>query len=204
MNKVINILAIIALCIAGSSCIKEKLEETYTKQETNIDNYLSKNNTARRDSSIMEINPETGDTTYRDTTVTDTLRIVYNGGSARLVKKEGSGEQLSSSGAVSFYYAGYIFKNGVSNSNLFATNHKKTAEDARFELTDQDFELMEADMSEADFLTGLRNGLIGVRAGEECEILFSAKYGYGNKTFGIIPVNSALLYKIWVVGVSNE
>ena len=53
-------------------------------------------------------------------------------------------------------------------------------------------------------LDGLKNGLIGVQAGEECEILFTAKYGYGNRTFGIIPANSALLYKIWVIGVSNE
>ena len=59
-------------------------------------------------------------------------------------------------------------------------------------------------MAETDMLEGLRDGLVGVRAGEECEILFTAKYGYGNKTFGIIPVNSALLYKIWVVGVSND
>ena len=55
-----------------------------------------------------------------------------------------------------------------------------------------------------ELLEGLRKGLEGVRAGEECEIMFSGKYGYGNKTFGIIPATSALLYKIWVVGVSNE
>ena len=59
-------------------------------------------------------------------------------------------------------------------------------------------------MAETDMLEGLRDGLVGVRAGEECEILFTAKYGYGNKTFGIIPVNSALLYKISVVAVSIE
>ena len=53
-------------------------------------------------------------------------------------------------------------------------------------------------------LEGLRNGLIGVRSGEECEIAFSGKYGFGNEIFGTIPVNSALLYKIWVIGVSNE
>mgnify|MGYP002512817307 CR=1 FL=1 len=40
--------------------------------------------------------------------------------------------------------------------------------------------------------------------GEECEIIFSGKYGFGNDVFGIIPANSALLYKIWVVGVAND
>jgi FKBP-type peptidyl-prolyl cis-trans isomerase len=43
-----------------------------------------------------------------------------------------------------------------------------------------------------------------VKAGEECEILFCGKYGFGNSTFGIIPANSALAFKIWVVSVSNE
>ena len=44
----------------------------------------------------------------------------------------------------------------------------------------------------------------GVKAGEECEIIFSGKYGFGNDSFGIIPANSALLYKIWVISISNE
>jgi FKBP-type peptidyl-prolyl cis-trans isomerase len=47
-------------------------------------------------------------------------------------------------------------------------------------------------------------GLEGVKAGEECEIIFSGKYGFGNKAFGMIPAKSALLYKIWVVSISND
>jgi FKBP-type peptidyl-prolyl cis-trans isomerase len=190
----------ILLCMIAGSCVKEKLETIYKKQETQIDSYLSSNNTAKRDSTIVA---EDGST--RDTTWTDTLDIIYNKGAARLVKKEGSGPALSETGAVSFYYAGYIFKgNNVSAANLFATNHQQTAESSNFSLTDPDYSLLEVNMAETDLLEGLRNGLVGVRAGEECEILFNAKYGYGNKTFGIIPVNSALLYKIWVVGVSND
>lgn len=50
-------------------------------------------------------------------------------------------------------------------------------------------------------IEGLRNGLEGVRAGEECYIVFSGKYGYGNKVHGNIPVNSALLYHIRVLSV---
>ena len=193
------LLAIIA-CILTSSCIKEKLETTYKKQDTQIDSYLTKNNTAKRDSTIIY---EDGST--KDTTWTDTLKIQYNKGTARLVKKEGSGPALAENGAVSFYYAGYIFKgSGASGSNLFATNHQVTAERSNFILTDPDYSLFEANMMETEMLEGLRNGLIGVRAGEECEIVFNAKYGYGNRTFGIIPANSALLYTIWVVGVSND
>ena len=132
----------------------------------------------------------------------DTLDVVYNNGAARLIKTEGTGPELTENGAVSFYYAGYIFSS--SPSTLFATNHRETAEGANFELTDADYELIEADMTKARMIDGLRNGLIGVRSGEECEIVFSGKHGFGDEVFGTIPVNSALLYKIWVVGVSNE
>lgn len=199
MRTDVKILLGAFLCLCIGSCVKEKLEVTYKKQETQIDSYLSKNNTAKRDSTIIN-----EDGTTRDTSWTDTLRIVYNAGSARLVKKEGSGEGLTAKGAVSFYYAGYIFKGSISAANLFATNHQATAESSNFKLTDPDYSLFEVNMGDTEMLEGLRNGLIGVRSGEECEIVFSAKHGYGNKTFGIIPVNSALLYKIWVVGVSND
>lgn len=190
----------ILLCLMTVSCVKEKLETIYKKQETQIDSYLSKNSEVKRDSTIVDADGST-----RDTTWTDTLDIIYNKGTARLITKKGSGPELSPDGAVSFYYAGYIFKgSNVSASNLFATNHQATAEGANFITTEPDYSIMEVNMAETDMLEGLRNGLTGVRAGEECEILFTAKYGYGNRTFGIIPVNSALLYKIWVVGVSND
>ena len=195
-----TILLAIMLCFMGTSCIKEKLETIYQKQETQIDSYLAKNNTVKRDSIIIN-----EDGTTRDTTVTDTLTIIYNKGAARLIKEEGTGPMLAENGAVSFYYAGYIFKGGnISVSNLFATNHQETAEAANFNITDPDYSLFEVNMADTEMLEGLRNGLVGVRAGEVCEILFSAKYGYGNETFGIIPVNSALLYRIWVFGVSND
>ena len=188
------------LCLAASSCVKEKLETIYKKQESQIDSYLSKNNTAERDSTIVN-----EDGTTKDTTWTENLEIVYNNGAARLIKNKGTGPKLSASGAVSFYYAGYVFKGGsVSASNLFATNHQATAETSEFEVTDPDYSIFEVNMADTELIEGLRNGLEGVRAGEECEILFTAKYGYGNRTFGIIPANSALLYRIWVVGVSND
>lgn len=193
--------------MSAASCVKDKLEETYSKQETQIDTYLTKNRVVKRDSIQIIITPNADDPTKNDTTKVkveweDTLDVVYNNGAARLIKTEGTGPELTENGAVSFYYAGYIFSS--SPSTLFATNHRETAEGAKFELTDADYELIEADMTKARMIDGLRNGLIGVRSGEECEIVFSGKYGFGDEIFGTIPVNSALLYKIWVVGVSNE
>ena len=73
-----------------------KLEETYSKQETRIDDYLAKNMTMQRDSIAVEKDPETGEEVQKVVKYTDTLRIVYNGGSARLVKEEGEGSSGSS------------------------------------------------------------------------------------------------------------
>lgn len=198
--KSCNILFALILCLAASSCVKEKLETIYKKQESQIDSYISKNNTSKRDSTIVY-----EDGTTKDTTWTEDRPVIYNNGSIRLVTKKGTGPKLSEDGAVSFYYAGYVFKGGAPGpATLFATNHQTTAETSRFELTDADYSIMEVNMAEAELLEGIRNGLAGVQSGEECEILFTAKYGYGNRTFGIIPVNSALHYRIWVVGVSND
>ena len=202
--RIIKIFTLAILCLASASCIKEKLEEGYAKQEKQIDSYFAKNQTVKRTEKKEVIDPETGEVTTKDTTVTDTLRIVYNMGSSRLVRKEGEGPMLTKNGAISFYYAGYVFTG--SPSKLFITNHQATAEDPKnkFIVTDPDYNVLEADMRHDDFIEGLYNGLIGVRAGEECEIAFSGKHGFGNVVFGTIPANSALLYRIWVIGVSNE
>lgn len=202
-----KIIAAFVLCLALSACVKEKLETIYSKQETQIDTYLTRARVVTRDSIQLVItpnkdNPEVNDTTRKTVQWKDTLDIQYNKGAARLIKVEGEGEPLGESGAVSFYYAGYIFTS--SPSTLFATNHEETATKDKFTVTDPDYEIFEADMRNTEFLEGIRNGLIGVRAGEECKIVFSGKYGFGNEVFGIIPANSALLFKIWVVGVSNE
>ena len=186
----------VLLCFAASSCMKEKLKTTYNSQEDSIDKYITSNMYEKR-SGVSE---KTGN----DTTWTDTLRVVYNGGANRLVLNEGIGEELKPGGKIAFYYAGYTFKGNKSISNLFTTNRKETAAEAKWNLTDAQYELFQIDMSETVLSDGLRQGLIGVRSGEECEILFSGKYAFGDNDFGIIPANSALLYHIWVEAVSNE
>lgn len=171
----------------GVSCMKNQLETTYNKQEDQIDQYITK--------SMVVKNEEGG---------TDTLRVVRNEGSNRLVLKEGTGEELAPDGYVSFYYAGYAFSGSVSASNMFTTNRQASAEEAGWNTEEGGYELYEVNFKESGFIDGLQKGLTGVRAGEECEIMFSAKYGFGNKALGIIPAKTALLYRIWVVGVTND
>ena len=178
MKKIIKILAVIALMTLTASCAGNKLEQTYNNQESKIDKYITGKG--------------------------EEYRSLRNGGANRVVMVEGEGEELGKNGFISFYYAGYTFTGSFNKSNLFVTNHKETAEDAKWNLTDDVFQIMEINMGDARLTQGLRDGLLGVKAGEECEILFSGKYGFGNESFGLIPANSAQLWKIWVVGVSND
>jgi len=175
MKRAVKILAVM---IMATSCAGSKLEQAYNNQESKIDNYISGKG--------------------------DKYRSVRNGGANRLVLAEGEGEELERNGFVSFYYAGYTFSGSFSASNLFVTNHQETAENANWNLTDAEYRIYEINMAEAKLIPGLRDGLVGVKAGEECEILFSGKYGFGNEEFGMIPANSAQLWKIWVVGVTND
>ena len=186
MNNYFKYLIItIILVISGTSCIKEKLQLTYTNQEAKIDQYINSNK-------------------YTDSSKSDSLRVVYNGGSARLVLTEGTGEELNAKGSVAIYYAGYTFSGTKSKANLFITNHEDTAKDAGWNLTDEEYTIYQINMAETKLLEGLKSGLLGVKSGEHCQILFSGKYGFGNDEFGIIPKNSALLYEIWVEAVSND
>lgn len=180
-NGILRLSVTLAAVLIVCSCAKQRLEVTYNSQEDKIDKYIS-----------SEINKDT------------TLTAVRNKGSNRLIRVEGKGEGLSSTGLVAFYYAGYTFNGNIGNNYLFVTNHEQTAKQARWEVTDPDFNILELDMSDTTLLEGLRNGLVGVKGGEECEILFSGKYAFGNHTFGIIPANSALAFKIWVISISND
>ena len=195
MDRKLLILAML-LCFAASSCMKEKLAATYNSQEASIDKYITGSMYVKR-SGVSE---KTGN----DTTWTDTLRIVRNGGVNRLIHKEGLGEELKPGGNIAFYYAGYIFKGSKNSNILFATNRQEIAAEKKWELTDASYEMLQLDLAKTRLIEGLRKGLIGVKGGEECEIMFSGQYAFGDNDFGTIPANSALLYYIWVEAVSNE
>ena len=187
MKNRITSIFMLAFSILTVSCMKTQLETTYNKQEEQIDKYIEK-------SRIVQ-NEEGG---------SDTLRVVRNEGANRIVIKEGTGAPLTKKGAVSFYYAGYTFSGDIRATNLFATNVLSLAMEAGWSAEDVNDDVYEANLNDTEFIEGLRKGLEGVCDGEVCEILFSAKYGFGNKTLGIIPAKTALLYRLWVVEVTND
>lgn len=183
MKLITKIFLLAAFLPLSLSCEKESVKEALTKQEKDIETYISNE---------IKSNPS--------------YKVIYEKGSNRLVTKEGAGEALAPNGTISFYYAAYTFpSSSISLQNLFSTNKESVALAAKWELTDKKaLEIKTMNLSESSLVTGLRNGLAGVKGGEECVILFSGKYGFGNSSLGTIPANSALAYQIWVESISNE
>jgi hypothetical protein len=179
MNKIKYIILIFSLIISFTSCQKEA-ELTYANQEAKIDSYIT---------SLMS---------------SGEYELTRNGGSNRITTTKGSGEELREGGTISLYLAGYTFSNGFNKNGLFFTNSEEAATEAGWSITEPDYNILTVTLSKDNFIEGLYNGLIGVKGGECCQIVFSAKYGYGTKKNGMIPAKTALLYKVWVESISNE
>lgn len=183
MKFITKIFLFPAFLLLSLSCEKESVKEAWTKQEKDIEKYIENE---------IKSNPA--------------YKSINDRGSSRLITKEGAGEALSPNGTISFYYAAYIFPNSsISLQNLFSTNKESVALAAQWSLSDENaWKIKTINLSESNLVAGLKNGLTGVKGGEECVILFSGKYGFGNNSLGTIPANSALAYQIWVESISNE
>lgn len=189
MRKARYILAAAALLAAFvSGCNKESVQAAYTKQENNIDAFVQSQ--CKKDT--------TATVTYKDGTV----RVVLHD----TLKREGLlADTLRTGGTVSFHYAGYtLTSSSISSTNLFATNHKATADAAGWALSDTTVFNIETITLDGKLLDGLQRGLEGVRNRDECFILFSGKHAYGSRVQGTIPARSALVYHIWVSSISND
>ena len=189
MKKSTRILAFaLFLACLAPACNKEAVQLAYDKQETNIAKFVE----AQCNSD------ETATVTYKDGVV----RVVLHD----TLRREGPmADTLRMGGTVSFHYAGYTLTgSSVSTSNLFATNHRKTADAAGWALSDTTAFKIQTITLDDRLLDGLQRGLEGVRNQDECYILFSGKYAYGSHVQGTIPARSALVYHFWVSSISNE
>lgn len=187
--KAIKTLFVILAAAAASACSRQSLETAWADQEESIDSFIQ--------SLPAEGNPDDPDALFvRD--------VIYNGGSSRVIMRDGSGPALENGGTVSFYYTGYVFTGSISAENIFATNHEQTAQENGWSVTDPDYSIKTVTLGRNDgLLAGLHNGLLGVRAGEICYIIFSGEYGFGKRRVERVPANSALLYEIRVESVSE-
>jgi len=171
-----NTILLLAVLLAAFSCAKQQQENYYAGQEAQIEKFV---------------------------TAAKGVRTVHNGGATRVIMTEGTtADSLAADGVVSFYYAGYILSGtSVSSANLFDTNNA----DLSWPVSDStSFNVLTIKLDEEPLLPGLKSGLTGVKGGEESYILFTGKYGYGNRSSGTIPANASLVYHIWVESISNE
>ena len=170
------------------ACNKEAVQLAYDKQETNIAGFVT----------AQLKTDKTAKVTYKDGVVRVTMHDT-------LTREGLFADTLHTGGTVSFYYAGYTLTGAsVSSSNLFATNHKNTADAAGWRISDTTAFHIRTLTLDNQLLEGLQRGLEGVRNQDECYVLFSGKYGYGSKAQGTIPARSALVYHIWVESISND
>ena len=172
--------ALIAAILLAVCCGKD--DAGYPSQVADINKYID---------SQLEAHPE--------------YTVERDGDIARLTVVQGEGTAVNGNGLVKLFYAGYRFNGSISAANLFATNQEDVARAAGWQLTGVDYENgVVLDLSDKSILEGLRKGLKGVKPGEECYILFPARYGNGNKVAGTIPAGSPLIYRIWVIDIENE
>ena len=176
-------LTIVSMALLVLSCGKKQLETTYDTQEKSIQSIVE---------SLGKSNPD--------------ATTEYVKGSVKVTVVQGEGEALQEGGAVSFYYAGYqISGTSLSSGNLFATNNEEFAGSIGWRVSDStSFAIKTIDLSKDDLVEGLRNGLVGVRGGDECYILFSGKHGFGKKNVGNVPPRAGLAYHLWIKSVSND
>ena len=183
MRRLVIILVSSVIALVFASCGDKQFDSLYDGQEKTIDG-LVENLTRGKDDATVE----------------------SNNGSIRVTVVHGEGTPLSETGAVAFYYAGYyITGNSLSGSNMFATNNESFANSQRWSTTDTTaFAITTIKLGEDEIVEGLKNGLVGVKGGDECYVLFSGKRGFGKKKIANVPAHSALAYRLWIKSVSND
>lgn len=120
--------------------------------------------------------------------------IIRNGGSNRAVINYGAeGIQAEKGDSLYIRYAGYIFSNG--KGVLFATNDPTVAKKNGFPMQETPEKIK---LGTTELVSGLELGLEGVKQGEYCYIIFSAKYGFNNTSVFNVPKLTPLFYEVWV------
>jgi len=177
---------ILATVFLAASCAKE--DSDYQKQVENIQKFVTSETEKDPDINVTEFG--------------DIVRLTYP--YAETCAIETSKAQAGSQALVKISYSAYVFKGSISTGNLFATNDLQMAESQNFDTSDPEaFEPIVISLADKSILEGLRTGLLGVRAGEECTILFPSRYGMGNRYIGTIPASSALAFEVSVIDIEN-
>ncbi len=124
----------------------------------------------------------------------ENVEVVRNGGSNRVIVTPGNNNLVVERGdSLYIRYAGYRFSRG--KGGIFATNDPVVAIESGFPCLRTPEKIK---LGATELVEGLDFGLEGVKEGEYCYIIFSAKYGYGNVELYNIPKLTPLFYEVWV------
>ena len=170
-----------------SACTSQSLETTYATLEESIDRYIASHFS---DSVAYTIHRNAGSN-----------RVTVNPSDS--AGFEIPSDTLMAGGTVVFDYALDLFGNSFPPQDMRAATTEELAGQGGIWGDSTTFVPVTVNLSDKHLLPGLRNGLLGVYAGEECYILFSAKYGFGNKEINAIPKMSSLMYHVWVHSIEN-
>ncbi len=119
-----------------------------------------------------------------------------------MVLEEGAGDTLASGDSLILEYAAYIFSSG--KGSVFATNIPEIAVLAGIDISNSGMENYGIQLGKTSLLRGVELGLRGVRKGEHSYIVFSSRFGYGNKIVGIVPKYSPLIFEVWIKDVKKN
>lgn len=185
--KILAVAAVAAALSCVSGCTSQSLETTYASLEDAIDRYITTNFS---DSSAYTVHRYSGSNRIT-VLLADSLGFVM------------PEDTLMAGGTVTFDYALYLFDSSFPPRNMIAATTEELATQGGVWGDESVFVPATVNLSDKQLLEGLRKGLMGVYAGEECYILFSPKYGFGNTEINAIPKMSSLIYHVWVLDIEN-
>ena len=187
--KIIIQISSVAILAAVAGCKSQSLEETYASLEESIDKYITSNFS---DSSLYEVHRNKG---------SNRITVIPSDSVAAGLDMS---DTLKAEGRVVFDYAFYIFDNSFPPRTMISSSLEDLATEGGIWTGDSTvFVPADVRLSGDELLEGLKNGLLGVYAGEECYIVFSAQYGFGTKAVNAIPKMTSLMYHIWVHSIEN-
>ena len=173
--KNIAISVLLLISVLFLSCQKQEQEISVASQEKSIESFV-KSHTGKR--------------------------VVLKGGVNRVVIEEGTGDTLANGDSLILEYAAFIFSSG--KGVIFDTNIPEIATVAGIDISNSGMANFGIELGTTSLLEGVELGLTGVRKGEHSYILFSSRFGYGNKVIGIVPKYSPLIFEVWVKDVKKN
>ena len=158
-------------------CTKEDEKNQIAQQEKNIDSFI-----IRDTSDALRINKDT------------IISISYKRECSRIVWNPGIGDSISVGDTVVFAYIARLFSSG--KGAIFATNLPQLVDAGAWPVSIYPNDYGRNAVGTGYYLPGLDAGLIGMHSGEYAYIMFTSRYGYGNKELSVIPKMSPLMFEV--------